>query len=198
MNIFYTKAIGLTIGAAIQGLAMALFFFPHAISSGGAAGISIILNALFDIPHATTLWLLNIVMLFIAVKWLGKQSAIWTIYCVTVTSFVVSHLSLEGPINSVVFDLAVGSVIFGVGIGILFRLGASSGGMDILALIISKASKKPAGRILFWINTIILLMTGFVVNVQVIFFALLSQWVSTRIIDIIGKVRIRVKAGLEV
>ncbi|WLR51638.1 YitT family protein [Bacillus tianshenii] len=179
----------LGVGAVIQGCAMALFLFPHAISSGGAAGLSIILHHLFHVPYAVTLWLLNAVMLFAAVKWLGKGNALRTIYCVSVTAFVVNELSMEKPLGHIAIDLSLGAVVFGIGIGILFRGGASSGGMDILALIISKVKGTRPGRTLFWINTTILIATGLIVDLRVIGYALACQWVSTRIIDFIDKMQ---------
>ncbi|WRP08616.1 YitT family protein [Rossellomorea aquimaris] len=186
MNVVKKGTI-LGIAASIQGLAMAMFLFPHFIPSGGAASVSVLLNYLLHVPFAITLWVLNAALLLAAVKWLGKENALWTMYCVTVTSIVVNFLNsyLIGTVSFVFVDLLIGSILFGIGIGILFRMGASSGGMDILALIISKLKGYTPGKTLFVINGSVLLLTGIVVDLKIILFALVCQFIGTRILDII-------------
>lgn len=189
MNVVRKGTI-LGIAASIQGLAMAIFLFPHLIPSGGAASVSVLVNYLLHVPFAITLWVLNASLLLAAVKWLGKENALWTMYCVTVTSFVVNFLNshLIGTVSFIFVDLLIGSILFGIGIGILFRMGASSGGMDILALIISKLKGYTPGKILFFINGSVLLLTGVVVDLKIILFALACQFISTRILDVICQV----------
>ncbi|WP_226666457.1 YitT family protein [Metabacillus litoralis] len=183
------KASILAIAAMIQGLAMTLFLFPHFIPSGGAASISVLLNFLVNIPFAITLFALNASFLLIAVKWLGKESALWTMFCVTITSATINLLTpiMITPISYVFLDLVIGSVIFGLGLGILFKMGASSGGMDILALILAKISGLPPGKILFVINGLLLLSTGFVVDLKIIIYAVICQFIGTRILDFVYK-----------
>ncbi|MGE6752937.1 YitT family protein [Rossellomorea sp. NPDC071047] len=192
MNVVRKGTI-LGIAASIQGLAMAIFLFPHFIPSGGAASVSVLLNYLLHVPFAITLWALNASLLLAAVKWLGKENALWTMYCVTVTSFVVNFLNshLIGTVSFILVDLLIGSILFGIGIGILFRMGASSGGMDILALIISKLKGYTPGKTLFFINGSVLLLTGIVVDLKIILFALACQFIGTRILDIICQVEFK-------
>lgn len=189
MNYTIKKAIILGSAAVIQGLAMTLFLFPHFIPSGGAASISVLLNYLVDIPFALTLFTLNASFLLAAVKWLGKESALWTMFCVTVTSATINTLTphILAPLSNVLLDLVIGAVIFGVGLGILFKMGASSGGMDILALILAKITGLAPGRILFVVNGTLLLSTGFIVDVSIIIYAVICQFITTRILDLVYK-----------
>ncbi|MEH7383331.1 YitT family protein [Bacillus sp. JJ1533] len=186
------KGLVLGIAAMIQGFAMATFLFPHFIPTGGAASVAVLFNYVASIPFDSTLWVLNAGLLFAAIKWLGKDTAIWTLYCVTVTALTIRLITplITNPISHVIVDLIIGSIIFGVGIGILFRMGASSGGMDILALIISKLKGFSPGKTLFVINGTILLMTGIIVDWKIIIYALVSQFISTRIIDLLYKVQL--------
>jgi len=183
------KSIILAFASAIQGAAMSLFLFPHYIPSGGAAGIGVLLNYIWNVPYATSIWLLNAAMIVAAIKWLGKSNALWTMYCVGAAALTINLLSpsINHPIGNVWVDLILGSLLFGFGVGVLFKMGASSGGMDILALIISSFTKQTPGKVLFWINSSILLTAGFVIDWKVIMYALICQWVGTRMIDMIGK-----------
>lgn len=184
------KGLFLGIGATIQGLAMALFLFPHFIPSGGAASVGVLLYYLLQVPYGITLWVLNASLLFIAYKWLGKSNALWTLFCVSVTSFTISYTTpfIHGTISYVIVDLVIGAILFGIGIGILFRLGASSGGMDILALIISKHKRMAPGKTLFWINTFLLLLTSFVVDWRILIYAISCQFIGTKILDVINTI----------
>lgn len=189
------KGIVLAVAACIQGCAMSFFLFPHFIPTGGAASVAVLLNFILKVPFELTLWLLNAGLLFVAIKWLGKGSALWTLYCVSITSTTIKMLSpfSTEPFSNVVLDLIIGSLVFGVGIGILFRMGASSGGMDILALLISKIKGYPPGKTLFVINGSILLITGIVVDWKIIIFAIAGQYISTFMLDIICKIKIHHK-----
>jgi uncharacterized membrane-anchored protein YitT (DUF2179 family) len=181
------KMIWLSVGAFLQGQAMAAFLFPHAIPSGGVAGIAILNDYFFHVPLGLTLWIINFGLLLLAVKKLGFQTALWTIYCVAVTSVTVEWMTgmVPQPLNTTFIDVMYGSILFGTGVGILFRYGASSGGMDILALILAKWSGKRPGAILFLINSFVLLATSLTIGFEIILFALICQWISTRMIDFI-------------
>ena len=183
------------VAAIIQGIAMATFLFPHFIPSGGAASVGVLVHYLLKIPYAWTLWMLNAGLLIAAVKWLGKSRAMWTIYCVTVTSATINYISpqMTHPVSNVIVDFMFGSIIFGIGLGLLFRMGASSGGMDILALIISKKSGVSLGKTLFAINGSILLLTGLVVDWRIIIYAIACQFIGTRIVDMISRFQLKAK-----
>lgn len=193
MHVLY-KSLILGIAAGIQGIAMTFFLFPHFIPSGGAASLAVLFNYLLDTPYSVTLWVLNAGLLLAAAKWLGKSSVFWTLFCVSVTSVTIDFLTpyITEPLNPVFLDLLLGAAVFGVGVGILFRMGASSGGMDILALIISKARGSAPGRTLFYINGSLLLLTGVVVDWKVIVYAVICQMIGTRMIDLIYKLNVRI------
>ncbi|MBY6051742.1 YitT family protein [Cytobacillus firmus] len=195
MHVLY-KSLILGIAAGIQGIAMTFFLFPHFIPSGGAASMAVLFNYLLDTPYSVTLWILNVGLLLAAAKWLGKSSVIWTLFCVSVTSVTIDFLTpyITEPLNPVLLDLLLGAAVFGVGVGILFRMGASSGGMDILALIISKARGSAPGRTLFYINGSLLLLTGVVVDWKVIVYAVICQMIGTRMIDLIYKLELDISS----
>ncbi|MBX9975882.1 YitT family protein [Cytobacillus firmus] len=193
MHVLY-KSLILGMAASIQGIAMTIFLFPHFIPSGGAASLAVLFNYLMNTPYSVTLWVLNAGLLLAAAKWLGKSSVIWTLFCVSVTSVTIDFLTpyITEPLNPVLLDLLLGAVVFGAGVGILFRMGASSGGMDILALIISKARGSAPGRTLFYINGSLLLLTGVVVDWKVIVYAVICQMIGTRMIDLIYKLNVKI------
>ncbi|WP_458413627.1 YitT family protein [Schinkia sp. CFF1] len=189
MNKQLTTYLLVFIGAVLQGVGMSLFLFPHDIPSGGAAGLAILINYFFRIPLGFGLWLVNFIFLSIALKYFGYSWTFRTMFAVTITSITVSVLTTFAAIPHpyLLLDLTLGSIIFGIGVGLLIRNGASSGGMVIPALMISESYHIRPGRVMFFINISIFLITSIVINWKIVIFAVMCQWVSTKIIDFINE-----------
>lgn len=180
-------------GAIIQGFAMGVFLFPHSIPSGGAGGITVLLNHWFNIPMSIGLWIVNASMLMVAVHYLGTESTLGTLIGITITSLSVNFFeeNVYIPYINSWFDLFIGSLILGIGVGTLLREGVSQGGIGILALIISRSRGIAPGKPLFWINGFIFVLTAYVINWQIVIQAVICQWLSTRVVDLIYELRIR-------
>ncbi|HHY74830.1 MAG TPA: YitT family protein [Bacillus bacterium] len=192
MNKQMTTYLFVFIGAVFQGAGMSLFLFPHNIPSGGAAGLAILMNYFFRTPLGFGLWIVNFIFLTVALKYFGYSWTMRTMLAVTITSVTVSILTsfVALPHIHILVDLLIGSFIFGTGVGLLIRNGASSGGMVIPALMISHSYHIRPGRVMFFINISIFLLTSIVINWKIVIFAVLCQWVSTKVIDFINELEL--------
>jgi len=179
-------------GAVLQGLAMSLFLFPHSIPSGGGAGLALLMNHLLDLPLGFALWLANAVFLLFALQYFGFRWVFRTILAVGITSTTVSLVSGFVTLDRVhlIPDMAAGSILFGIGVGLLIKAGASSGGMVIPAMMIANYKRLPPGKVMFWINMLIFLLTSIVINYKIVIYAVICQFFSTNIIDFIHKLRL--------
>jgi uncharacterized membrane-anchored protein YitT (DUF2179 family) len=177
----------LFIGASLQGLSMSIFLFPHSIPSGGAAGLAILMNHFIHLPLGLSLWIVNFSFLVLALKYFGYSWTVRTMFSVTITSITVNIMSqyVSIPHFNLIIDLLAGSIIFGIGVGILIRHGASSGGMVIPALMIANYKDWSPGKVMLGINILIFLLTASVIDIKIVFFAMLCQTISTNIIDTI-------------
>ncbi|QDP40332.1 YitT family protein [Radiobacillus deserti] len=183
MNDFLYKYGYVTAGSFLQGLAMAVFLFPHSIPSGGSAGIAVLLNYWFNMPLSFALWLVNFSLLVAAIYWLGNASAIGTMYAITITSISVHICSnMISPFN-VWIDLIIGAIILGNGIGMLLKQNVSNGGMGVMALIVTKYRHIPPGKPLLFFNGSVFILTGTIIAWQIIVQALICQWISTKVVD---------------
>ncbi len=191
MKDFFKNYTIITLGGIIQGCAMALFLFPHSIPSGGAGGLAVLLHYWFSIPLGFGLWLVNFSCLVAAIKWLGNSSAIGTMYGITINSMTIYLLGVDmyRPTEYIWLDLVIGSILLGVGVGILLRQGVSNGGMGVIALIIATYRNSLPGKPLFYINGSIFLLTGFIIDWSLILLAIISQWLCTKVVDIIYNIR---------
>ncbi len=166
---------------------MGVFLFPHSIPSGGAGGLAVLLNYWLDLDMGLALWLVNFSMLVAAIRFLGNSVALWTMVSITMTSFSVYFFQelLHLPVRTLWIDILFGSLFLGAGVGILLREGVSNGGVGVIALIIATYRNTLPGRPLFWINGLIFLLTASIINWQIIIQALLSQWISTKVVDLV-------------
>ncbi|MDT9756769.1 YitT family protein [Heyndrickxia coagulans] len=178
------KLLIIIAGAAIQGYSMGVFLFPNAIPSGGAGGLTVLFHHWFHVPLSIALWMLNSSMLVFAVYFLSAASAMGTLLGITVTSVSVnlSAFLWDTPFHNEWLDLACGSVLLGIGIGILLRQGVSNGGIGIVALIISKYRSVNPATPLFIINGLIFILTAYVIDWKIVVQAVICQYVSTRIV----------------
>jgi uncharacterized membrane-anchored protein YitT (DUF2179 family) len=112
-------------------------------------------------------------------------------YSVTITSLTISFFDafVYMPHIHIIADLLCGSVCFGIGVGLMIKHGASSGGMVIPALAIANYRNSSPGKSMFWLNLCIFVLDATVINMRIVFFAVLCQWLSTKIIDAINHPR---------
>lgn len=182
----------LLIGAIVQGMAMSIFLFPHSIPSGGAAGLAILVNHWFHLPLGFSLWIANVVFLVFALKYFGYTWTFRTILAVATTSTTVSIFSIKYltiPHVNIIIDIVAGAILFGVGVGILIRAGASSGGMVIPALMIATYKNWSPGKVMMAINLCIFLLTSIVIDYKIVIYAIICQFISTNIIDFIYELK---------
>jgi uncharacterized membrane-anchored protein YitT (DUF2179 family) len=174
-------------GAFLQGMSMSLFLFPHSIPSGGAAGLALLLNYWFHLSLGFSLWLANVVFLFFALNYFGYTWTLRTIISVATTSMTITLLSAQItlPHVNILLDILGGSIFFGIGVGILIRAGASSGGMVIPALMIASYKKWSPGKVMMGINLFIFLLTALIIDYKIVIYAIVCQFLSTNIIDFI-------------
>jgi len=133
--------IFITIGLLLNALGWTAFLIPAQIVGGGISGVGSLLFFAFNIPVGVTVLLVNVVLLFLSLKILGSQFGIRTVYGVVMLSVfltVFQFLIKEPIIHEGFMATILGGILCGLGIGITFSNGGSTGGTDIIALIINK------------------------------------------------------------
>ena len=155
--------------AGIVLIACATYFFlvPNRFVTGGMTGLATILGTALPVLN-TSQWLicLNILMLVMGFIFLGKMTGMWTVYCSLGYSSLMLIFEEVFPRSSLPFtngtltdetfmELCVGILIYAIGTAIIFYAGASSGGMDIMALILQKYAKVDVGKAVLYVNTLI-------------------------------------------
>lgn len=128
------KYITIIIGVMFVAIAVSVFYTPNKIVSGGVSGISTIMYHTFGIAPGLSFALINVILLVLAMKFLGKAFVFDTILGAALLSIFVQLFTYIPPITDDVFLATIfGSVLYGIGIGLTLAEGASTGGTDILS-----------------------------------------------------------------
>lgn len=177
------KTAGIILGSIIVSFAFNLFLIPHGIMSSGISGLSIIFSMLTSINAGIYNFLLNFPLLIIGYLKLGRKFSFYTILSVltiSVTLYIIPVFQLaEDPILSSIF----GGAIVGLGIGIIFRSSGSSGGFDIIGMLLARRKDFPMGTLLFAMNSIVILLSGFLFSWDAALNTLVSIFVLGKVID---------------
>ena len=134
----------LNLGLIATAAGIALFKTPNHFAFGGTSGLSIVLATLFPkFNVGSFMWVVNAVLVVLGFLFLGIRSMGWTIYSSFALSFYVSAFEWAFPLthpltNDVFLELCYAVILSAVGAAIVFNIGASTGGTDIVAMILNK------------------------------------------------------------
>jgi len=160
----------MNIGALMMAASVYFFQVPNNFTLGGIAGIAIIIsNVQKVLTQSQIMLIINVALIIIGLIFLGKQCTFRTIYCSLIYTFEVwlfeTFVPLEGPLTDQPFlELCYAILLFGVGGALLFNCGASSGGTDILALILKKFTRLNVGIALMIVDLAIVSTSIFTIG----------------------------------
>jgi uncharacterized membrane-anchored protein YitT (DUF2179 family) len=178
----------LTFGLFINAFAWAAFLIPSKIVGGGVSGIGLLIYYSTGIPVGVFFLGANVIFLLVAVKTLGSRFGAKTIYGIIMLSLFLSVLQKLIP-NALVKDAfmatLIGGALGGTGIGIAFSQGGSTGGTDIIAMIINKYRNISPGKVILTID-IFIIGSSFLVfhSIEKIIYGFVCMAVATYSIDL--------------
>ena len=173
------------IGVVLQALAFSLFIFPSNMVFG-VSGIAVILNKLFGINPSHMILLFNIVLIVASYVYLGSKVTKYTVVGALLYPVLVeltSGIQMDlGTTESVIIALT-GAALYGLGTGMVFRVGYTTGGTDIIKQIISKYGKKTMGQATIYVEGIIVTSGILVFGWQSFIYSIMSIAVISAITD---------------
>jgi len=181
----------LTFGTALVALGTYFFMFPNHFSTGGVSGLSIILGSLFpNITPGAYVFIINQALLVLGFLVFGKSFGIKTAYVSLVLSGITWGLEYVIPLAQPMTDEPLLELMFSValpaiGSAILFNMDASSGGMDIVAMVLRKFTNLDIGKALLCVNISITIIGGFVFGIQTALFCILGLALKSVIVDMV-------------
>ena len=180
--------IGITIGCIITALSINLFLVPYNIAPGGVSGISIIIHYFFNFPVGATMLALNIPLFIFGIRQLGGAFGIKTLFGTIMLSLFTDLTNwMSFATKDILLASIFGGVTMGIGLGIVFKFGGTTGGTDLAARTIKTLLQHfTVGRIMFSIDTIIILLAIIVYrSYELGLYAVITLYISIKIIDVI-------------
>jgi uncharacterized membrane-anchored protein YitT (DUF2179 family) len=177
------KTAGIIIGSTIVSFAFNLFLIPHGIMSSGLSGLSIVLSMLTSVNTGIFNFLLNFPLLILGYLKLGRKFILYTILSVVTISLTLYLIPVTALAKSPILSSIFGGAIAGLGIGIIFRSSGSSGGFDIIGMLLARKKDFPMGTLLFAMNSIVILLSGFLFSWDAALNTLVSIYALGKVID---------------
>ena len=176
----------LTIGSIIVAGSLELILAPNGLVDGGVTAIAIMANKVAGLPLYGVFLGINIPILLFTAKVMGKKFFIRTSYANVVTTLGLIYLKPFPAITtSELLIVLYGGVLFGVGVGIVVKMGGAIDGSEMLAVWMNKHFKVPISSFLLAVNAVIFIFVAILFSIEQAMFSLAIFYIVTKMIDFI-------------
>lgn len=179
------------LGSFLLALSLNFFLINANVYASGFAGAAQLTSNFFgdflniNLSTGILLFLFNIPVFILGWYKVGKGFTIYSIISVMCATVFLEILPIISVSDDIILNTIVGGVIGGAGIGISLKFGASTGGMDIVAMVLSRLRDKPIGTYFLLLNAIIITLAGVLYEPENALYTILSLYVTTVVIDTI-------------
>ncbi|PLS15496.1 hypothetical protein CVD28_22545 [Bacillus sp. M6-12] len=179
------------LGAFLNAISINLFLIPANVYASGFTGTAQLISRImesyapFSISTGILLLILNVPVTIIAWLKVGKSFTFYSFLSVLLSSVFLEIIPVTRVSPDILLNSVFGGVIGAIGVGMTLKYGASTGGMDIIAMLLSRMKDRPIGTYFFLLNSVIILTAGFVFGWEKALYTLVTLYVSTRVVDAI-------------
>lgn len=190
----FIKMVVIILGALLNAVALNLFLIPANVYASGFTGIAQLLANFLPLSTGILLALLNIPVVILAWVRVGRFFTIFSIISIFLMSFFLEVIPVEAISSNVLLNAVFGGVIGAIGTGLTLKYGASTGGLDIIAMVLSRISNQSVGSYFFILNGLIVSVTGVLFGWELALYTLVTLYVSSRVIDAIHTSHVKLTA----
>ncbi len=187
MKAMFKELVLISLGALIMAVGYSYFLVPNSIAAGGASGVATILHTKFGISVPLTVLAVNAALFSVSWRIMPRSLFVKSVVG-TVMLTVFLELTADAPpfTTDVLLSAAFGGVLIGVGVGLVIKYGASTGGSDFLAVILYKLFKKrvSVANLILMIDGLIIITAGLVfADYTLMLYTVISVFVTSKIAD---------------
>jgi len=172
-------AIGTTLSAA----AFNQLLIPNRMLSGGIAGLSIIVNNLTGWPTGVMVLVMNLPILYLGYRHIGGKFILLTSLAVASFSFLLDVVPVAAAVDDLLLASIFGGAVNGLGLGLVLRIGGSTGGTDVLGVIANRKLGISIGEVLMGFNAVIVAAGALLFDLTSALYTLIAMFVTARIVD---------------
>ncbi|HEY0828256.1 MAG TPA: YitT family protein [Bacilli bacterium] len=169
--------------SVVIGFAFNMFLLPHEVLIGGLAGVAMMLGLFTPMNAGFWIILLNIPILVWGWLKLGRGFIINSIFSVTVTALSMQYIPIKEVTDDPLLSSVYGGVIAGAAIGLIIRNYGTTGGIDIIVLLLTRSRDLPVGGMIFIMNSIVVILCGFMFNWELALYTMASIYIVGILID---------------
>lgn len=174
----------------ISAIALNNFLIPGDVFSSGVTGIAQLLEAFFRFIHVPMktgilIFLLNLPIMILGWVKLGKQNTIYSLLVVVSMSVFTTFVPVKMITDNQLMNALMGGVLLGLGVGLCLKFGFTTGGLDIVSLVVSKTTGKTVGSIMMLVNLMIVILAGIFFDLSSALYTVISIFAMTQMIDMI-------------
>src|SRR5699024_4615640 len=179
------------IGSFLLAVSLNFFLINANVYASGFSGAAQLVSSIFkdflkiQVSTGVLLFLFNIPVLILSWFKVGKGFTIYSILSVIFATGFLEILPVISVSDDIILNAVVGGVIGGIGVGLSLKLGASTGGMDIIAMVLSRLQDKPIGIYFLILNAVIIFVAGILYEPENALYTMLTLYVTTLVIDAI-------------
>ena len=189
-NNIIIEFLGLIIGCMFMGVGLNMFFQPYTIAPGGLSGLSLVISKFTGLSVSTIMLLIGIPLLVFSIKILGKKDAIKTFIGMVILSGILeitAPLATISVTQDVLLSAISGAILLGIGLGIVFSVDGSTGGTDLIALMVNRVIPSlPVSKCLTIIDGMVVLSAGIANgNIETGLYSAIALYIIVKVIDAI-------------
>lgn len=182
--------IGVTVGCIFMGIGINMFFKPYTIAPGGLSGLSVVLSKITGLSVSTIMLAIGIPLLLFSIKILGKRDAIKTFIGMILLSSVIKvtePLAYIQATQDILLSSISGAILLGIGLGVVFSVDGSTGGTDLIALMLNRVfPNMSVSKCLTIIDGMVVLSAGIANrNLETGLYSAIALYIIVKVIDAI-------------
>ncbi|KZE77073.1 hypothetical protein AV654_22560 [Paenibacillus elgii] len=199
MKEHFKNGAAICIGSAVMGFGINYFNTANGLAEGGITGASLLLKYMFGWETGFTNFAMNLPLFLVGWKVLGRKSFVYTVFATLMFSlFVYIFRGFRFPMNDLLLASLYAGATVGVGLGIVFRYGGTSGGTDILAQMFKKFWGWPIGRSVFLFDSLTILLSLIYLDRERAMYTIVAVFIGSRVIDYVVEGTAKGKAAFVV
>lgn len=194
------RILMILVGNIIDAFGFVIFVSASGLIMGGTSGVGLFIHRAIGVPTSTIVFLLNATMLLVGLLAFGKRFALSTIlssFCYPIAMAIAEHIVGDWIVTQDIFLCTImGGILIGLGAGLVLRAGASSGGMDVPALLMNKYLRIPLSTAVYIVDIAILLLQASQTHVDRILYGIVLVLVYSTVIEklsLIGRNRVEIQ-----
>lgn len=191
VNTTIKRLLIVAISGITAGVALNYFLIPAAVLSSGLSGVAQIIQQVLqdtwglESNIGLLIMVLNLPIFLLGFIKLGKAATFWSFITVVVNSLIIGWLPQGQVTDDVLMNALVGGLLMGISGGVTLKLGFTTGGLDILSLVMAKTTGRSVGNFILLLNGLIVLVAGCIFSLESALYTLISIFVMSQMIDVI-------------